>query len=143
MSYSIGEVSNMTGISVSTLRYYDAQGFFPKIIRGNGGIREFSDHELAVLKTIDCLKSSGLSIKEIQHFFQLAQLENESLEARRDLFYQQKSAVIKQIEELTQTLNMIRYKCWYYDTAIELGDERKVQDIPTEKLPEDIRSFRY
>ena len=39
MYYSIGEVSNIMGIAISTLRYYDREGMFPDMERGNGGIR--------------------------------------------------------------------------------------------------------
>lgn len=42
MLYSIGEISKMFDIPVSTLRYYDKEGLFPDIQR-QSGIRKFSD----------------------------------------------------------------------------------------------------
>ena len=39
--YSIGQVSQMFDIPCSTLRYYDKEGLFPKIVR-NSGIRSFT-----------------------------------------------------------------------------------------------------
>ena len=42
MHYSIGEVSDITGIAASTLRYYDREGMFPTMERSSGGIRVFS-----------------------------------------------------------------------------------------------------
>lgn len=45
MHYSIGEVSDITGIAASTLRYYDREGMFPAMERSSGGIRVFSDTE--------------------------------------------------------------------------------------------------
>ena len=68
MYYSIGEVSHITGIAVSTLRYYDREGMFPDIKRSNGGIRIFSQKEIETLRIIDCLKTTGMSIKEIKEF---------------------------------------------------------------------------
>ena len=68
MYYSIGEVANATGIAISTLRYYDREGMFPHMERSNGGIRVFSDKEIDTLKVIECLKSSGMSIKAIKEF---------------------------------------------------------------------------
>lgn len=41
MYYSIGEVAKMTGIAISTLRYYDREGMFPEMERSSGGIRVF------------------------------------------------------------------------------------------------------
>ena len=59
MHYSIGEVAQMTGIAISTLRYYDREGMFPNITRSNGGIRIFSEKEIMkdILKYIEFRKS--------------------------------------------------------------------------------------
>ena len=62
--YTIGQVSEMFGLPISTLRYYDKQGLFPEMERVSG-IRKFSDTELEALRVIECLKKSGLEIKEI------------------------------------------------------------------------------
>ena len=66
--YTIGQVSAMFGLPVSTLRYYDKEGFFPNLER-KGNIRYFSDNELEALRIIECLKKSGLDIKDIKQFF--------------------------------------------------------------------------
>ena len=62
--YTIGQVSEMFGLPISTLRYYDKQGLFPEMER-ESGIRKFSDTELEALRVIECLKKSGLEIKDI------------------------------------------------------------------------------
>ena len=55
--YTIGQVSEMFNLPVSTLRYYDKEGLFPFMQRSSG-IRQFSDNEIAALKLIECLKKS-------------------------------------------------------------------------------------
>ena len=57
--YSIGQVSEMFGLPISTLRYYDKQGLFPQLIR-ESGIRKFSENEIEALRIIECLKKSCL-----------------------------------------------------------------------------------
>ena len=66
--YTIGQVSRMFNLPISTLRYYDKEGFFPNLER-KGNIRYFSDNELEALRVIECLKKSGLEIKDIKKFF--------------------------------------------------------------------------
>ena len=66
--YTLGQVSAMFGLPVSTLRYYDKEGFFPNLER-KGNIRYFSDNELEVLRIIECLKKSWLAIKDIKQIF--------------------------------------------------------------------------
>ena len=43
--YTIGQVSEMFGLPISTLRYYDKQGLFPGMERISG-IRKFSGKEI-------------------------------------------------------------------------------------------------
>lgn len=57
--YSIGQVSQMFDLPVSTLRYYDKEGLFNDV-RRESGIRKFSDKALESLRMIECLKKSGL-----------------------------------------------------------------------------------
>ena len=65
--YSIGQVSQMFDIPCSTLRYYDKEGLFPNIVR-NSGIRSFTHLEIETIRVIECLKISGLEIKDIKQF---------------------------------------------------------------------------
>ena len=43
--YSIGQVAEMFGLPISTLRYYDKQGLFPNMERVSG-IRKIGDTEI-------------------------------------------------------------------------------------------------
>lgn len=142
MQYPIGKVSEQTGIPISTLRYYDREGMFPKIVRGNGGIRSFSDNEIRTLEIVECLKSSGLSIKEIKQFLNWCEEGTASLEKRRDLFYKRREALNKHMAELQETIKTIEYKCWYYDTALAAGTEKAPNEIAENDLPDHIREYK-
>ena len=67
--YTIGQVADMFGLPISTLRYYDRQGLFPKMERVSG-IRKFSDTEIEALRVIECLKKAGMEIREIRQFME-------------------------------------------------------------------------
>ncbi len=67
--YTIGQVSKMFNLPISTLRYYDKEGLFPDMNR-ESGIRKFSEKELEALRVIECLKKSGLEIKDIKQFME-------------------------------------------------------------------------
>lgn len=83
--YTIGQVSQMFDLPVSTLRYYDKEGLFPDIQRVSG-IRKFSDSELEALRVIECLKKSGLEIKDIKQFMEWSKQGSQTFEVRRELF---------------------------------------------------------
>lgn len=142
MDYSIGEVSNTTGIPISTLRYYDREGMFPNMERSNGGIRVFSEGEIGIIRVIECLKVTGMSIKDIKEYLNWCQDGEESLQKRRELFYKRLEEVEKQMEVLQNTMNTLKYKCWYYDTAVAVGSEGAVKNLPIDKIPEDVRDYK-
>ena len=142
MYYSIGEAARITGIAISTLRYYDREGMFPEMMRSSGGIRVFSDKEISILRVVECLKSAGMSIKEIKEFLFWCQEGDSSLQKRRDMFRYRLKEVKKQIEALQKTMNTLQYKCWYYDTAIAAGTEDAVKNLPADRIPEEIREYR-
>lgn len=142
MCFSIGEVADITGIAVSTLRYYDREGMFPNMARSSGGMRVFTDAEIEIIKIIECLKTSGMSIKDIKRFLDWCQEGDSSLQKRRDMFYERLGAVKKQMEELQKTLNIINYKCWYYDTALAAGTEEAAKNTPRAKIPADIQKYK-
>ncbi len=138
--YTIGQVSAMFDLPVSTLRYYDKEGFFPNLKR-KGNIRYFSDNELEALRIIECLKKSGLEIKEINQFFQWVVEGSSTYEKRKELFETRKTAVENEIKKLEKTLSLLKFKCWYYDTAMKDGNEDGINAMLPDKLPTEIQKL--
>lgn len=136
--YSIGEVSQMFQIPVSTLRYYDAQGLFPLLIRENG-IRQFSETEIEQLHLITCLKDSGLQIKDIKQFMAWTTEGSSTYEKRLALLEKQKKQSELEIEQMKETLDILKYKCWYYEKAMQEGNEDFIETIKLKDIPKDIR----
>ena len=75
--YTIGEVSKMMNISVSTLRYYDSVGLLINVSRNESGNRVFDSKDINSLILIECLKASGMKIKEIKEIIDLCLLGND------------------------------------------------------------------
>ena len=128
--YTIGQVSTMFDLPVSTLRYYDKEGFFPNLER-KGNIRYFSDNELEALRIIECLKKFFIWVSE----------GSSSYEKRKELFEARKSAVETEIQELQKTLSLLKFKCWYYETAMKDGNEDAINAMLPDKLPENIQKL--
>ena len=140
MYYSIGRVSEMFGLPVSTLRYYDKEGLFPNMERVSG-IRKFSDKELETLRVIECLKKSGLEIKDIKQFMEWCSQGSSTYSKRRELFERQKENIECRISRLEQALDMIKFKCWYYETAIADGNEDRLKEMIPNALPPEIQQI--
>ena len=138
--YTIGQISEMFNIPVSTLRYYDKEGLFPDLER-QSGIRKFSEREVEALRVIECLKASGLEIRDIKLFMEWTTEGSASYARRKQLFETRKEAVEEEINQLQKTLDMLKFKCWYYETAIAGGNEDRINKMLPDHLPPNIQEL--
>ncbi len=127
MEYSIGEISKMFNLNISTLRYYDGLGLLPGINKRNG-IRVFGQKEIEELKIIECLKKSGLKIEDIKNYFDLCAKGSETYRERYDLFLKQKENVLEEIEHLKKVIETINFKLWYYTELIGGSSEEEIKE---------------
>jgi DNA-binding transcriptional MerR regulator len=138
--YTIGQVSEMFDLPISTLRYYDKEGLFPSMQR-QSGIRQFGEAEVEALRVIECLKASGLEIKDIKKFMEWCVEGPSTYAQRKELFETRKAAVEAEMVQLQKTLDMLKFKCWYYETAIKDGSEDKLMEMIPDSLPSDIKKM--
>lgn len=138
--FTIGQVADMYSLPVSTLRYYDKEGLFPNLQR-QSGIRQFSEREVESMRLIECLKKSGLEIRDIKQFMQWCNEGPSTYEKRRELFVRRREALKEELEQLEKNMAMLEFKCWYYDTAIADGNEDRLNEIIPDKLPKDIKAL--
>ena len=138
--YTIGQVSRIFGIPISTLRYYDREGLFPNMER-KGGQRRFGEQELEALRVIECLKLSGLEIKDIKQFMEWTTQGAATYPQRKELFEARREALEREMNRLQRTLDMLKYKCWYYETAIADGGEKRIEAMLPDKLPPEVQGL--
>lgn len=136
--YSIGQVAEMFGMPISTLRYYDKQGLFPDMERVSG-IRKFGDTEIEALRVIECLKKAGMEIKDIRQFMDWCAEGPATYPQRKAMFEAQRTHMEAELEQMNRTLDMLKFKCWYYEQAIKVGSEDTIPAMIPNDLPEDIR----
>lgn len=129
MQYTIKEAAEMLNISISAIRYYDKEGLLPFLKRGESGYRVFGDDDIQFLKVIECLKKTGMQIKDIRKFVDYVKGGDSTLRERYELFEERRRTVERQIEELQKSLELIDYKCRYYKTAMDAGTENIHKEI--------------
>ena len=129
MTYSISQAAKQSGLSVYTLRYYEKEGLLPFVGRSESGKRAFCDHDLEMLSIINCLKSTGMQIKEIRTYIDWYQEGDTTLEKRLRLFEDQKKAVEQQVEQLKGHLKKINQKIKYYEYACKAGSAKACDGV--------------
>lgn len=142
MYYTIGEVAKIMNVAPSTLRYYDKEGLLPFVERSNGGMRMFKKQDFEQLFIIDCLKKTGVSIKDIKTFMGWVVKGDTAIDERLELFQKRREIIKEQIKQLEQTLSVLDYKCWYYETAKNAGTTTVPRSMELEDIPQDLQPIR-
>ena len=140
--YTVGEMAKMLGVPASTLRYYDKEGLLPFVERSAGGIRMFRESDLEWLRVIGCMKKAGMSIRDIRQYMELVIQGDDTIDARLEMFRRQRKTLEAQMAELQHTMDMVDYKCWYYETAQKTGTIETPKNLPLEQVPEPLRAIR-
>lgn len=125
MSWTISEVADQMGIMPSAIRYYDKEGLLPNVKRVNG-IRVFDEQDIGWLRILMCLKNTGMPIKRIREYVELAKEGDASLGERYELIKAQRQFVKEQMEQLEYYMAELDFKEWYYNKALELGSADKI-----------------
>ncbi len=141
MELSIGEVSKRTNLSISKLRYYDEHGLIPFLKRTSSGVRKFDESALEALNMIECLKNSGMQLKEIKQFMDWCIQGDSTLVDRLNMFYRQEKNVLAQIKMLQTSLCLIKFKQWYYETAVKDKTDKFVKTMRYEDMPRKIQEL--
>ena len=83
-----------------------------------------------------------MTLKIILRYIELAMEGDETVDARLQLLMDQREQILKQMAELQHTLDVVEYKCWYYQTAKESGSEEIPKNMSDDELPERFRATR-
>lgn len=118
MNYSISQVSELYNLKPHTLRFYEQEGIISPA-KSNSGIRYYTDEDRARLDMVCCLKSTGMPLKTIKHYFDLCDMGNETLQQRMDLFVCHREKVLEEIETLKQHLERIEGKISWYQSFMD------------------------
>jgi DNA-binding transcriptional MerR regulator len=126
MGYSIKTISQKTGLSQYTLRYYEREGVLPVVSRDEHGNRCFHDEDLELLSLIRCLKDTGMPIAEIKQFVMLSKEGISTLPEQRKLLQEHKVQIDEKIKFFQSFAQKIDHKIAYF-ASLESEAEAKTK----------------
>jgi DNA-binding transcriptional MerR regulator len=111
----IGELARLSGRSVHTIRWYEAQHLMPGAARDAGGRRVFSQAHVEWLGLLSRLRASGMSIRDMQAYARLVRQGKPALADCRRLLQAHREKVEQRAAELRQALALVDRKIALYD----------------------------
>lgn len=120
---TIAEAARRTGVTVHTLRYYERAGLVVTDIgRTSGGRRRYTQLDLDWIKVCTKLRATGMPIRQIRRYAELVGAGHGNEEQRLALMEEHRAAVVAQLAELQENLELIDHKIGVYRGRLEAGD---------------------
>lgn len=107
---SIGRVTELTGLSRHTLRYYERAGLVGPVDRAPGGHRRYSAEEVEWIGFLVYLRTTGMPIRGMRRYAELLREGPHTVEERGALLEEHHHGVRDRIEELGRNLAVIEEK---------------------------------
>ena len=112
--YTIQQVAEMTGISAHTLRYYEKIGLLAPVSRHGNHHRRYSENDLGWIDFIKLLRETGMPIRQMQRFMQLARRGDGTIPDRIILLGDHRRALFTHISKLQAHLEHLDRKIAHY-----------------------------
>ncbi|MBW7453827.1 MerR family transcriptional regulator [Paenibacillus sepulcri] len=127
--YTIRQFAELTGFSPDTLRYYEKIGLLKSPQRSSGGVRTYSDDDVHLVRSVHCLKKTGLSLEDIKEFIQESQFfenhssmwdldDRQTLSSRSKILTEHLNSMEKQRRELDDIIKRTKEKLDYYNDIL-------------------------
>lgn len=130
--YTIREAAALTGLSASTLRYYEGIGVIPPITRGeSSGHRVYLESDLDQLTSVACLAATGMSIGDMKQYVANGPLGASAAQEQVALLTEQQQRLTVEADQLELRQRYVALKIQYWH-AIEQGDDALAQQISGE-----------
>lgn len=116
--YTTKEACEQVGISYETLKFYCKEGLVPNVKRDKNNYRKFDEKNIAWLKGIQSLRKCGMSIKDIKVYMNYCLKGQSTIPERKEMLDKSKDFLLKQIEEISESINFINSKQTFYDDVL-------------------------
>lgn len=114
----ISEAARASGLSTHTIRYYEASGMLPGVLRGTDGHRRFSPENVDWLTLLASLRDTGMPLKTMRHFAGLYRKGDVTVKDRKDILSAHDTYLHEQQVKLAACRALLEHKLERYDNII-------------------------
>ena len=120
---TITEVSERTGLSSDTLRYYEQAGLIEPVGRTSGNHRAYSADDLDWLAFLLRLRETGMSIADMQHFAELRRAGHPTIAERLSILREHHRSLQDRIRALRRSAKALDDKIDHYEQLLTAQHE--------------------
>lgn len=121
---NIAEVSKMTNLTPSTLRYYEKINLIPHVERLENGKRNYSKNDVLLIDFIQCMRNVGLSIETLQLYTKLVSQGESTVRLRKHMLESEKDKLLKKREQIDATIEILTDKIDNYERRVVKTEQK-------------------
>lgn len=116
--YTMKEVSDRTGLSYETLKFYCNQGLVPNVKRDSQNHRVFDDRDVAWISSLNCLKRCDMGIAEMKEYLALCQDGEETIPKRKRILEAKRRTLEEEQKRIADAIAYIDRKQSFYEDVL-------------------------
>ena len=120
---SPAEMSERTGVSIDTLRYYERESLLQNVARAESGHRRYSEDDVLWVEVLRCLRETGMTIDQLRHYCELGAQGDHTEPERYRMLMAHRALVEDQIAERERALDLIVHKLGFYADAAKAASD--------------------
>ncbi len=128
-TYTVGELAQIIGVNIQTVRYYERISLLPVVSRSINGYREYSDLHIKFMEHIIFAKKLGFSLNEIKDYINDARTNNFNEDYILDVLREKKAHIDKEIKGLSKKSVMLEDKIESVLHDIKVANECNVKKV--------------
>lgn len=115
---NIKKVSELTGVSADTIRYYERIGLIPPVTRNQSGVRNFSDRDISILEFVRYFRGAGVSVESLIDYIGLVEQGDSTIGARLAILQEEREKLEERVSKLQAALDRLDHKIGNYQNKV-------------------------
>ncbi|MFJ7511894.1 MerR family transcriptional regulator [Peribacillus simplex] len=116
---NIKVVSEKTGVSADTIRYYERIGLIPPVKRDKNGVRNLDDEDIRWIEFSRHMREAGVSIEALIEYIELFKNgDDANIPARVGILCDERDEMQKRIDIMQSALDRLNYKIDNYESHV-------------------------
>ncbi|MEF2093334.1 MerR family transcriptional regulator [Bacillus sp. CFBP9009] len=116
---NIKVVSEKTGVSADTIRYYERIGLIPPVKRDKNGVRDLDDEDIRWIEFSRHMREAGVSIEALIEYIELFKNgDDANIPARVGILCDERDEMQKRIDLMQSALDRLNYKIDNYESHV-------------------------
>ncbi|WP_436666076.1 MerR family transcriptional regulator [Latilactobacillus sakei] len=120
---NIKEASQQTGVTATTIRYYEKEGLIPAIDCNDVGVRAIDDRIIRRINFVKTMRAAGMSIEALKEYIRLFDAQEDNTAQQFKLLNEQIAIMEEKRDDLQTAIDHLRWKVDHYEDHMAVTEE--------------------